>query len=229
MVDPTAHHPGQAHRQRHRALPGDGSGGGTGPLPSSGGRSPRRAATRVWQAANRRVQRSGRLPDAVIAMHALGWRGPKSGQVWSSSLETYVHPVIGDLPVAEVTPGHVMAVLEPIWNEKRETARRVKQRISAICRWAVAQGHRTDDPAGIVNRRGAAAQRGRAAAPACAPVRGGGRVHRNGAGQRRGESVVEARARVPGAHRGTLGRSAQGRPGTRSISTGRRGRCRPSA
>ena len=43
-----------------------------------------------------------------------------------------------------------MAVLEPIWNEKRETARRVKQRISAICRWAVAQGHRTDDPAGVV-------------------------------------------------------------------------------
>ena len=43
-----------------------------------------------------------------------------------------------------------MAVLEPLWNEKRETARRVKQRISAICRWAVAQGHRTDDPAGVV-------------------------------------------------------------------------------
>ena len=43
-----------------------------------------------------------------------------------------------------------MAVLEPIWNEKRETVRRVKQRISAICRWAVAQGYRTDDSAGIV-------------------------------------------------------------------------------
>ena len=26
----------------------------------------------------------------------------------------------------------------------------MKQRISAVCRWAVAQGHRTDDPAGIV-------------------------------------------------------------------------------
>ena len=88
--------------------------------------------------------------DAVIAMHEPGWRGPKSEQVWRSSLETYVHPVIGELPVAEVTPGHVMSVLLPIWNEKRETARRVKQRISAICRWAVAQGHRTDDPAGIV-------------------------------------------------------------------------------
>ncbi len=54
------------------------------------------------------------------------------------------------MPVSEITPRHVMAVLAPIWNEKRETARRVKQRISAICRWAVAQGHRADDPAGIV-------------------------------------------------------------------------------
>ena len=88
--------------------------------------------------------------DAVIAMHEPTWRGHKSGQVWRSSLETYVHPVIGDLPVAEVKPGHVMSVLLPIWSEKRETARRVKQRISAICRWAVAQGHRADDPAGVV-------------------------------------------------------------------------------
>ena len=88
--------------------------------------------------------------DAVIAMHEPTWRGPKSLQVWTSSLDTYVHPLIGDLPVADVTPGHVMSVLLPIWSDKRETARRVKQRISAICRWAVAQGHRTDDPAGIV-------------------------------------------------------------------------------
>ena len=88
--------------------------------------------------------------DEVIAMHEPSWRSPKSGQVWRSSLDTYVHPVIGDLPVAEVTPGHVMSVLQPIWSDKRETARRVKQRISAICRWAVAQGHRSDDPAGIV-------------------------------------------------------------------------------
>ena len=43
-----------------------------------------------------------------------------------------------------------MSVLQPIWSDKRETARRVEQRISAIYRWAVAQGHRTDDPAGIV-------------------------------------------------------------------------------
>ena len=88
--------------------------------------------------------------EAVISMHEPNWRSPKSGPQWRASLETYAYPSIGDLPVSEISPGHVMAVLLPIWSEKRETARRVKQRISAICRWAVAQGYRTDDPAGIV-------------------------------------------------------------------------------
>ena len=88
--------------------------------------------------------------EAVIAMHTPTWRSPKSAPQWRASLETYAYPSIGELPVSEITPGHVMAVLMPIWNVKRETARRVKQRISAICRWAVAQGYRTDDPAGIV-------------------------------------------------------------------------------
>lgn len=88
--------------------------------------------------------------EAVIALHEPTWRSPKSGPQWRASLQTYAYPLIGRLPVGEITPGHVMAVLQPIWGEKRETARRVKQRISAICRWAVAQGHRTDDPAGAV-------------------------------------------------------------------------------
>ena len=41
-----------------------------------------------------------------------------------------------------------MAVLLPIWNEKRVTAQRVRRRISAVMRWAVAQGYREDNPAG---------------------------------------------------------------------------------
>ena len=96
------------------------------------------------------VPTSAEAAEAVIATHAPGWRNPKSGGKWRASLQPYVYPSLGALPVSELTPGHVMAVLEPIWNEKRETARRVKQRISAICRWAVDQGHRTDEPAGVV-------------------------------------------------------------------------------
>ena len=88
--------------------------------------------------------------EAVMKMRGPTWRSPKSGAQWRASLETYAYPVIGRLPVSDLAPGHVMAIVEPIWNEKRETARRVKQRISVICRWAVAQGYRTDDPAGVV-------------------------------------------------------------------------------
>ena len=47
-----------------------------------------------------------------------------------------------------INTADVMAVLVPIWNEKRVTARRVRQRIGAVMRWAVAQGYREDNPAG---------------------------------------------------------------------------------
>ena len=67
--------------------------------------------------------------EAVIAMHQPTWRSPKSVPQWRASLETYVYPSMGELPVSDITPGHVMAVLQPMWNSKRETARRVKQRI----------------------------------------------------------------------------------------------------
>ena len=70
--------------------------------------------------------------EAGIAMHTPTWRSPKSGPQWRSSLETYTYPSIGELPVSEITPGHVMAVLLPIWNDKRETrARRGRFRRSA--------------------------------------------------------------------------------------------------
>ena len=42
--------------------------------------------------------------------------------------------------MGDISTADVMAVLLPIWNEKPETARRVRQRIGAIMKWAVAQG-----------------------------------------------------------------------------------------
>ena len=41
-----------------------------------------------------------------------------------------------------------MSVLLPIWTAKAETAKRVRQRIGAVMKWAVAQGYRRDNPAG---------------------------------------------------------------------------------
>jgi len=50
--------------------------------------------------------------------------------------------------VDRITTADVMACLVPIWHTRPETARRVRQRIGAVMRWAIAQGYRTDNPAG---------------------------------------------------------------------------------
>ena len=87
--------------------------------------------------------------DAVIAIHAKSWKhGGKSEDQWRSSLNTYVIPELGDRPVNQIQPRDVMRVLLPIWSTKPETARRIRQRIGAVMKWAVAQGYRTENPAG---------------------------------------------------------------------------------
>ena len=47
-----------------------------------------------------------------------------------------------------ISSADVMAVLLPIWNEKHQTARRVRQRVGTVMKWAIAQGYRLDNPAG---------------------------------------------------------------------------------
>ena len=87
--------------------------------------------------------------ERVIDLHEPTWKhGARSAEIWRSSLRVYAIPLLGRLSVADITTAHVLAVLTPIWNEKRETARRVRLRIGAVMRWAVAQRYRVDDPAG---------------------------------------------------------------------------------
>ena len=87
--------------------------------------------------------------QTVIALHAEGWRDRgRSEAQWRASLRDYAHPVMGSKAVDKITTADVLAVLAPIWHAKPETARRVRQRIGAVMRWAVAEGHRQDNPAG---------------------------------------------------------------------------------
>ncbi|MCY4394975.1 MAG: tyrosine-type recombinase/integrase [Rhodospirillaceae bacterium] len=87
--------------------------------------------------------------ETVIAIHAEGWKdaGKSAGQ-WRASLRDYALPRLGRMRVDQITTADVMEVLLPIWQPKHETARRVRQRIGAVMKWAVAQGYRQDNPAG---------------------------------------------------------------------------------
>ena len=84
----------------------------------------------------------------VLEQQRAGWRNPKHARDWPRSLRAYAFPRIGAMPVSEVTTADVLAVLTPIWHDKPETARRVRQRIGAVMKWAVAMGYRPDNPAG---------------------------------------------------------------------------------
>ena len=99
--------------------------------------------------------RSGGIPtfeqavEKVIAIHEPTWKeGARSAEIWRSSLREYALPKLGRKPVSEITTADVLAVLVPIWSEKRETAKRVRQRIGAIMKWSVAEGHQEANPAG---------------------------------------------------------------------------------
>ena len=99
----------------------------------------------------RRVQRAPTFAQAcetVIAIRAQNWKGGKNGRQWRASVRDYAMPKLARKRVDAVTTADVMAVLLPIWSNKRQTARRVRQRIGAVMKWAVAQGHRDDNPAG---------------------------------------------------------------------------------
>lgn len=62
---------------------------------------------------------------------------------WLRTLETYAFPIIGDLSIEDVNQDDIEAVIDPIWNDKSETARRVLQRISTVFDFACGRGYRT--------------------------------------------------------------------------------------
>jgi integrase len=80
--------------------------------------------------------------EAYIAAHQAGWRNAKHAAQWPSTLEAYVYPVLGALPVQAIDVGLVMKALEPIWHTKIETASLVRGRIESVLDWAKARGYR---------------------------------------------------------------------------------------
>ena len=91
--------------------------------------------------------------EQVIAMHEPSWKdGGRSADSWHSTLRRFAYPRLGDISVAEITSEDVLAVVAPVWQTRRETARKLKGRISAVMAWAIAEDHRPDDPTAAVIR-----------------------------------------------------------------------------
>lgn len=78
----------------------------------------------------------------VHAEHKGGWKNGKHNKQWLATLGTYAFPAFGDMSVSAVDAPAVRDVLATIWLTKRETAKRVRQRIRTVIDWAVGKGYR---------------------------------------------------------------------------------------
>jgi len=73
---------------------------------------------------------------AYIDAHRNEWKNSKHVQQWTNTLAQYAFPVFGDLPVSQVDEALILKVLEPIWNTKTETAKRLRGRVETVLDWA---------------------------------------------------------------------------------------------
>jgi integrase len=86
----------------------------------------------------------GTFSEQVISDLESGWKNEKHVAQWKSTIKTHAACVY-NVPVDEVDVSHVLKILTPIWNEKPETATRLRGRIERILDAARAKGLRNGD------------------------------------------------------------------------------------
>jgi integrase len=114
------------------------------------------AEAREKARALRKIAREGGDPDVIRKRESMTfaeaakrvhanllptWRNKKHAETWISTVENYANPVFGQRPIHSVGTSDVLKVLSPIWTEKHETAKRLKQRLGTVFDWAKGAGH----------------------------------------------------------------------------------------
>lgn len=89
-----------------------------------------------------------KVAEQWIEHTAPTWRSAKHHSDVVSSLERYVYPAIGNVPLNEITSPMVLAVLKRVESQRAiETTHRICQRISAVFLYGIACGLAQTDPA----------------------------------------------------------------------------------
>ena len=97
--------------------------------------------------------------EKVIARDAPTWRNPeRTAREWRDAFRRHASD-LGQRPVDEVTSAECTAVLGALWNDRRDTASKLRQRLAAVFKLVVAEGRRHDNPvdaayAALPSRRG---------------------------------------------------------------------------
>lgn len=83
--------------------------------------------------------------EDLIAAVGKGWRNAKHKAQWEMTLGDTYCKSIRKKPVDQVTTVDVLEILKPIWQEKPETAQRLRGRIERVLDSARAAGHRSGE------------------------------------------------------------------------------------
>lgn len=105
----------------------------------------RKAARAALIASQHRGLTFANAMDRFLDSKLEGFQNPKHRQQWRNTLATYAKPDLGPMLVQDIAVQDVLRVLEPIWIDKTETAKRLRGRIEAVLSWATVAGHRTGD------------------------------------------------------------------------------------
>lgn len=82
---------------------------------------------------------------ACIAAEAPGWKNKRTELLWLHSLERWVFPHLGDMPVGEIDRATVHRAIEEVWTTRPATGKKVLRRVGAVLRYAAANGWRAND------------------------------------------------------------------------------------
>ncbi len=77
--------------------------------------------------------------------HGNEWSSARYAEQFLNSLRDHAFDKIGTLPVGAVDTAQVLLVLEPIWQDRRVTAMRVRSRIENVLDWAKLKGLRSGE------------------------------------------------------------------------------------
>lgn len=81
----------------------------------------------------------------VFANKARELNNEKHATQWATTVETYAFPTLGDRIIGTITKADIAAVLQPIWVDKNETAKRVRGRLENIFDYAKAMEYFAGD------------------------------------------------------------------------------------
>jgi hypothetical protein len=93
----------------------------------------------------------GPYADAYVEAIAGTFRSAKTAYSWRLTFTDHAKE-LRDIPVATISSADILAVVQPLWFTKRETARRLRQRLERVLKVAKGAGLRSgDNPATLEN------------------------------------------------------------------------------